>query len=64
MNAGGVNLLSAMQIDSFMGATIQQTRYSEEKQGILKDGADKKNTKVISGINVLTSNQVCRDYLI
>lgn len=43
-----------------MGATIQQTRYSDEKKVILQDGADTKNTKVISGINVLTNNQVCR----
>jgi len=45
-------------VDSLMGAIIQQTRYSEEKKVILQDGADTKNTKVVSGMNLLTNNQV------
>lgn len=54
------SLTFLIQVDSLMGATIQQTHYSEEKRVILQDGADINNTKVISGINVLTNNQVCR----
>ena len=48
-----------------MGATIQKTRYSEEKKLILTDdsgvpeGAD---IKTISGSDVLTNNQVSFHY--
>ncbi|KAL0571985.1 hypothetical protein V5O48_009987 [Marasmius crinis-equi] len=53
--AGGVGSL----IDSFLGATVQETRYSEEKKRILQDESVSKGpVKVISGWNVLTNNQV------
>lgn len=51
------------QLDSFLGATLQRTRYSTDKKWILQDESvpDKnESVKVISGINVLTNNQVCR----
>jgi uncharacterized protein (TIGR00297 family) len=51
--AGGFGSL----IDSLMGATIQQTRYSTDKHLILQDGS-KDGSKVISGFNILTNNQV------
>lgn len=48
-----------------MGATIQQTRYSNTSKRILTDesaeptkGAD---VKVVSGLNILTNNQVRLD---
>ena len=49
-----------------MGATIQRTRYSSETKRVLQDhfeaptGSD---IKVISGINILTNNQVCNPSL-
>lgn len=49
------------QLDSFMGATIQRTRYSTSKKLILQDespATDDKEVKVISGFNLLTNNQV------
>lgn len=47
-------------IDSILGATVQQTRYSTEKHLVLQDGRRSQvdNWKVISGINVLSNNQV------
>ncbi|KAF5374800.1 hypothetical protein D9758_000114 [Tetrapyrgos nigripes] len=52
--AGGVGSL----LDSFLGATVQQTRYSEDNKKILQDESQHKGpVKVISGINVLTNNQ-------
>ncbi|KAF5319366.1 hypothetical protein D9619_008843 [Psilocybe cf. subviscida] len=43
-------------IDSFLGATVQQTRYSTEKKLVLQDG--NKEGTVISGLNFLTNNQI------
>jgi len=46
-------------VDSLMGATLQRTRYSVQKRLILQDGAESDGAvEVISGINVLTNNQV------
>ncbi|KAG6373576.1 integral membrane protein DUF92-domain-containing protein [Boletus reticuloceps] len=48
-------------LDSFLGATLQRTRYSTDEKRILQDeSVPGKNEaiKVISGINVLTNNQV------
>ncbi|KIJ67257.1 hypothetical protein HYDPIDRAFT_84225 [Hydnomerulius pinastri MD-312] len=48
-------------LDSLLGATVQRTRYSADKRRILQDGSiPEKNEaiKVISGVNVLTNNQV------
>ncbi|KAG7094917.1 hypothetical protein E1B28_005723 [Marasmius oreades] len=53
--AGGVGSL----IDSFLGATVQQTRYNVDNKKILQDESVSKGpVKVISGWNVLTNNQV------
>lgn len=41
-------------VDSFLGATIQRTVYSEEKKRITEHGQG----KVISGLNLLSNNQV------
>ncbi|KXN85181.1 Transmembrane protein 19 [Leucoagaricus sp. SymC.cos] len=47
-------------IDSLMGATLQQTRYSEAKKVILQDESKAEGpVKVISGFNILTNNQAC-----
>lgn len=58
-----VNLTHMCQIDSFLGATVQRTRFSNISKMVLSDDAavatDSKETKVISGFNILTNNQVC-----
>ena len=49
------------QLDSLLGATLQRTRYSTDNKRVLNDESvpDKdESIKVISGINVLTNNQV------
>jgi len=56
-SAGGFGSL----VDSFLGATIQRTRYSLKTNRILQDHADQSASseiKEISGVNVLTNNQV------
>lgn len=48
-------------LDSFLGATVQRTRYSVDSKRVLQDASvprDKESIKVISGLNVLTNNQV------
>ncbi|TDL23380.1 hypothetical protein BD410DRAFT_820772 [Rickenella mellea] len=46
-------------IDSFMGATIQRTRYSTTTKRILQDDTVvTDDVKVVSGLNILTNNQV------
>jgi hypothetical protein len=41
-----------------MGATIQQTRYSETTKVVLQDESKAQGpVKVISGLNILTNNQ-------
>lgn len=55
--AGGLGSL----IDSFLGATVQQTRYSTTTKKILTDDSvpqSNSNVSVISGLNILTNNQV------
>jgi len=55
--AGGLGSL----FDSILGATIQQTRYSSETKRILQDHCEQpagSDVKVISGMNILTNNQV------
>ena len=64
-------LTNENQLDSLMGATIQRTRYSTSKKLILQDESpisetDSKEIKVISGLNLLTNNQVskmCRSHI-
>ena len=45
-------------VDSLLGATVQQTRYSKTKKLILQDDSKDVDVKVISGMNLLTNNQV------
>lgn len=48
-------------IDSLMGATIQRTRYSNSTKKILQDDSTvsgKEDIKVVSGLNLLTNNQI------
>ncbi|KAF8966823.1 integral membrane protein DUF92-domain-containing protein [Flammula alnicola] len=47
-------------VDSFLGATVQQTRYSKTKKVVLQDGSKsgESEVQVISGSNLLTNNQV------
>ncbi|EPS98319.1 hypothetical protein FOMPIDRAFT_153697 [Fomitopsis schrenkii] len=56
--AGGLGSL----LDSFMGATIQRTRYSNTAKRILTDESPEPtksaDIKVVSGLNILTNNQV------
>ncbi|KAJ3825746.1 integral membrane protein DUF92-domain-containing protein [Lentinula raphanica] len=53
--AGGTGSL----VDSLLGATIQQTKFSESKKLILQDESTPTGPiKVISGIDLLTGNQV------
>ncbi|KAH6914310.1 integral membrane protein DUF92-domain-containing protein [Coprinopsis sp. MPI-PUGE-AT-0042] len=44
-------------LDSLLGATIQQSRYSESKKRIVEEAAGS-DTKAISGLDILTNNQV------
>jgi len=55
MCGGGIGSL----VDSFLGATVQQTRYSKVKRVVLQGGNKTTDeVQVISGMNVLTNNQV------
>ena len=45
-------------VDSLLGATVQQTRYSKTKKVVLQDGSKDVDVNVISGRNLLTNNQV------
>ena len=46
-------------VDSLLGATVQQTRYSKKKKVVLQDDSqDVDGVNVISGWNLLTNNQV------
>ncbi|KAG1750648.1 integral membrane protein DUF92-domain-containing protein [Suillus paluster] len=61
---GGVAGAGGSLLDSFLGATLQRTRYSVDKKVILTghseptDRGRKDTVKVISGLNLLTNNQV------
>lgn len=55
------NLIFVDQLDSLLGATLQRTRYSENKKRILQDASvpgAKDSIKVVSGLNLLNNNQV------
>ncbi|KAA1470815.1 hypothetical protein DENSPDRAFT_775344 [Dentipellis sp. KUC8613] len=57
--AGGLGSL----LDSFLGATLQRTQYSDASKQILTDTSDPSKSvapdvKTVSGINILTNNQV------
>ncbi|TFK23913.1 hypothetical protein FA15DRAFT_704992 [Coprinopsis marcescibilis] len=51
MFAGGFGSL----VDSFLGATIQETKFSESRKMIVEGGTD---SKVVAGLNILSNNQV------
>lgn len=44
--------------DSFLGATVQETRYSETRKRVLQDNSRDPDSKAIAGLNFLTNNQV------
>ena len=51
-------------VDSLLGATVQQTRYSNTKKLVLQDDSkDVDAVNVISGMNLLTNNQVSYFFL-
>ncbi|KAJ7180341.1 integral membrane protein DUF92-domain-containing protein [Mycena crocata] len=54
---GGSGGLGGSGIDSLLGATIQTTRYDDERKLVVEDG-EKSKLKVISGWDILTNNQV------
>jgi hypothetical protein len=45
-------------VDSLLGATVQQTRYSKEKKVVLQDDSKDEQAQVISGVGILSNNQV------
>jgi len=48
-------------IDSFLGATVQESKYSQKQNVILSDDSAKRHeadVKTVSGLNILTNNQV------
>ena len=45
-------------VDSLLGATVQQSRYSKTKKFVLQDDRKDVDVEVISGRNFLTNNQV------
>ncbi|KAJ7581611.1 integral membrane protein DUF92-domain-containing protein [Mycena floridula] len=49
---GALSGFGGSLVDSFLGATIQQTRYNEDRQMIAEKG------QVLNGMNILTNNQV------
>ncbi|KAJ7639063.1 integral membrane protein DUF92-domain-containing protein [Roridomyces roridus] len=54
---GGLGGFGGSFLDSLLGATIQITRYDDERKLIVEEVEDKK-LKVINGLNILTNNQV------
>lgn len=47
------------QVDSFLGATIQQTKYSTDSKKIIENAPkNSADIRVISGVDLLTNNQV------
>lgn len=47
------------QVDSLLGATVQETRYSKTKRVVLQDcNKTTEGVQIISGMNILTNNQV------
>ncbi|KAJ7780999.1 integral membrane protein DUF92-domain-containing protein [Mycena metata] len=54
---GGLGGIGGSGIDSLLGATIQATRYDDERKLVVEDGG-KDKLKLISGWDVLTNNQV------
>ena len=50
-------------VDSLLGATVQQTRYSKTKKLVLQDDSKDIDVNVISGMNLLTNNQVSHFFL-
>ncbi|KAI8970952.1 integral membrane protein DUF92-domain-containing protein [Pilobolus umbonatus] len=55
---GSVAGLGGSMIDSILGATLQQSLYSEDKKVIMPDHSQEQNIKVISGYPLLDNHQV------
>jgi uncharacterized membrane protein len=56
---GGFAGVFGSLLDSVLGATVQKTRYSVDRRLVLQDGGnDERDVKVISGMDLLTNNQV------
>jgi hypothetical protein len=54
--------LGGTQLDSLLGATLQRTQYSNTSKRILTDTStvsQDSDIKVVSGIDILSNNQVC-----
>ena len=51
-------------VDSLLGATVQQSRYSKTKKVVLQDDSKDVDVNVISGRNLLTNNQVIFFFLV
>lgn len=45
-------------MDSLLGATVQQTRYSKARKVVLHDDHRDADAQVVSGVRLLTNNQV------
>ncbi|KAJ6490346.1 integral membrane protein DUF92-domain-containing protein [Mycena vitilis] len=54
---GGLGGVGGSGLDSLLGATIQMTRYDDDRKVVVEDGG-KGKLKVISGWDILTNNQV------
>ena len=52
------NMMRDYQLDSILGATLQQTRYSTTKKVIMQENSRREPSQVISGLPLLTNNQV------
>ncbi|KAF7301889.1 Integral membrane family protein [Mycena indigotica] len=55
---GALGGIAGSALDSLLGATIQMTRYDEEKKLIVEDRFEGSQLKVLNGLNILTNNQV------
>lgn len=53
-----INQLNYIQIDSFLGATVQESLYSEEQKIIVPERKAGENIKVICGSPILSNHQV------
>ena len=58
---GLVSSLWNLQLDSVLGATVQRTKYSVGKKLILTEESpvQTEGIRVISGMDILSNNQVC-----
>jgi len=52
---GALSGFGGSMVDSLLGATVQETRYNEDRKMIAVNST---NGKVLNGMNILTNNQV------